>query len=376
MHICVYAYLHINICLINFLQCVLFIPRRSTDSDVCLQHQPIRLAKERELSVLNKRPRFITGDLLTTDCDKMNHASKTRISGSQNRMFNGLATPLVDLPLELDCNRMFKNKNLPVHIDIGCARGTFLIELAEMHPDKNFIGIEIRNKLVEGANNQIAFDKSQGKGNDNCIFICGNLLNESHLLQFENGLRELNINRISILFPDPWIKKKHQSRRVVQKNMLNSISNIICTGGELIIFSDVEDVMIDARGKLEQQCSELFTSISLLSLSKDIDSNENKFSNNTNENDNDNTTDNKIDNNISHSVIDNSKIHKLIDISEVSETIISNTIHTNFHNEFETYEVDNEGYITSNPFKPLSSEREQVCEITWRRVYRLIYIRK
>jgi hypothetical protein len=73
--------------------------------------------------------------------------------------------------------------------------------------NRNFIGIEIRSKLVEEANQLL----ERANKNRNCRFICANLLSESHRLMFEESLKNIiSINRISILFPDPWIKKKHR----------------------------------------------------------------------------------------------------------------------------------------------------------------------
>lgn len=132
--------------------------RSSADSIVCQYHEPSRLAKERELCVLKKRSRLDTeeNDLIKEqgiggeedDCDKainVNVVNKkgeiSRISGSQNRMFNPLATPLIDLGcvgLPNDWATVFKNVNVTVHLDIGSARGKFLMDLADMHPSRYF----------------------------------------------------------------------------------------------------------------------------------------------------------------------------------------------------------------------------------------------
>ena len=311
--------------------------RSSADSSVCQYHEPSRLAKERALSVLKKRPRSVVEGNVEDGAQKQLKSVDekeeditesaivkkdiTRISGSQNRMYNPLATPLVEvgcvgLPLSSNWGDCFKNPDLPVHLDIGSARGKFLIDLAEMHNSKNFIGIEIRNKLVEEANDILKSSKSLGSGNDNCVFFCANLLRESHQILLEDRLVSLNINRISILFPDPWIKNKHQDRRVVQVPMIKSLSKILKKGGELIIASDVESVILDAKNKMAE-CSDLF------------------------------------------------------------QAIISNSVSNSNNDEIPSnFEFDDNGYLLSNPFKPLASEREQVCEMSWRKVFRLLYIRK
>lgn len=339
--------------------------RCSAESTVCQYHEPSRLAKERGLSILTKRPRGLEFEESITDCiDKIGKGgieddtksarvttqkSKneiTRISGSQNRMYNPLATPLIDvgcigLPSESNWSVLLKNEDLPIHLDIGSARGKFLIDLAESKPERNFIGIEIRNKLVEEANGILEHRNKHG----NCHFFCANFLNESHCLLFQSSFSHQTVDRISILFPDPWIKKKHQNRRVVQIPALISIAKILCKGGELIIASDVEDVINDARLKVEE-CSDLFFPVQL---------SPNKSNNKVT----DTNTNIESDDNLNE------------ECDPSAALIIQDKMITS-----SAYEIDSNGFVLSNPFKPLASEREQVCEMSWRRVFRLIYIRK
>ena len=361
--------------------------RSSADSTVCQYHEPSRLAKERALSLLKKRSRLVTEEIaedgiqkhlkgIDEEQDDITESAIvkkdiTRISGSQNRMYNPLATPLVELgcvglPLSTNWGDCFKNPDLPVHLDIGSARGKFLIDLAEMHNSKNFIGIEIRNKLVEEANEILKTSKSRGNGNDNCVFFCANLLRESHQVLLEERLVPLNITRISILFPDPWIKKKHQDRRVVQVPMVKSLSKILKKGGELIIASDVESVILDARNKMAE-CSDFFEFIILNSPANMM-----KF-----------TEELENSSDVVLSSINCEREEKVNKI-EISPDTVTDTNGLNNNSEMgsindetpSNFDFDDNGYLLSNPFKPLASEREQVCEMSWRKVFRLLYIRK
>ena len=355
--------------------------RSSAESDVCQYHEPTRLAKERGLSVLTKRPRSSITDATQGDnskfikgCDEslsvdgngpenVNQSAPkneiTRISGSQNRMYNPLATPLVDagclgLPSKTQWSDYFINPEFPVHLDIGCARGKFLIDLAEMHPSRNFIGIEIRNKLVEEANEIVKLSSLQVNGRGNCMFICANLLCESHQNLLLESLSSLNVNRISILFPDPWIKNKHQARRVVQVPVVNCLAKILCVKGELIIASDVESVIQDARTKLSE-CTDSFQPVQ-----SSVKSNHADNSSILDENDL------SAASNVDSANIKPSEEKGIAHKEETKSTI----------QEAEPcFEFDEDGFLLSNPFKPLASEREQVCEMSWRKVFRLIYTR-
>ena len=53
---------------------------------------------------------------------------------------------------EVDWENIYVDKSQPLLLDIGCARGQFLIEMAQLEPECNFLGLEIREPLVEAAN--------------------------------------------------------------------------------------------------------------------------------------------------------------------------------------------------------------------------------
>ena len=52
-------------------------------------------------------------------------------------------------PIELpSSDSLFLNNELPIHLDIGCARGQFLIDMALLNPKWNYVGVEIRSPLI------------------------------------------------------------------------------------------------------------------------------------------------------------------------------------------------------------------------------------
>ena len=118
---------------------------------------------------------------------------------------------------------MFKDPYLPLHLDIGCASGDFLFDLAMENNDWNYFGIEIREKLVKNAKLRL-----RDKNIQNLKFVFGNANNifsapESRfLIEFAKS--------ISFYFPDPWFKKKHHKRRVIQTEFINILSNSMQKG--------------------------------------------------------------------------------------------------------------------------------------------------
>ena len=110
---------------------------------------------------------------------------------------------------------IFKNPQLPLHIDVGCGAGNFIFELAIQNQDWNYLGIEIREKLVLNA-------KSKCTDLYNLDFFYGNA---DYLIQeFIADFPEKSLSSISFYFPDPWFKKKHHKRRIIQPELIKQFS--------------------------------------------------------------------------------------------------------------------------------------------------------
>ena len=132
-------------------------------------------------------------------------------------------------------NQVFENPKLPLHLDIGCASGDFLFELSLKNKNWNYIGIEIREKLVLNANL-----KMKSRENKNLYFSFGNannIFNESNNKSIINFITSISFN-----FPDPWFKKKHHKRRVIQPKLINLLSNSMKRGSLIFIKTDVRDL--------------------------------------------------------------------------------------------------------------------------------------
>ncbi len=130
---------------------------------------------------------------------------------------------------------MFKNPKFNLHLDIGCAAGEFLIDLAITNPKWNYVGIEIRERLVKTARLKV-----QDKEIKNLHFIFGNannIFNDSNNKFIINNLKSISFN-----FPDPWFKKRHNKRRVIQKDFINLLSNSMQKGSFMFIKTDVKDL--------------------------------------------------------------------------------------------------------------------------------------
>ena len=133
----------------------------------------------------------------------------------------------------LDLAKIFVNPALPLHLDIGSARGRFLLKMAEIEPDWNFLGLEIREPLVAEANRIAAEKNLQNLHYEftNATISLGNLL---------KNFPENVLQAVTIQFPDPWHKKKHAKRRMVTGEMVETIAAHLAVGGKVFIQTDVD----------------------------------------------------------------------------------------------------------------------------------------
>jgi tRNA (guanine-N7-)-methyltransferase len=142
-------------------------------------------------------------------------------------------------PIQLpDWSEVYSNLNQPLHLDLGSARGQFLLSLAQRQSDRNFLGIEIRDPLVTVANLEV-----QELGLTNLCFFFGNANN--YLTDILTSIPELNLQCVTIQFPDPWFKKRHDKRRIVQNNLVIVLLKYLQPGGIIFLQSDVEKVALE-----------------------------------------------------------------------------------------------------------------------------------
>ncbi len=146
---------------------------------------------------------------------------------------NPLAPFYVFEPEPIELEKIFSAPELPLHLDLGCARGRFILKMAEIEKQRNFLGVEIREPLVEEAN-QIA----KSKNLDNLHYeFCNAMLALDKLLE---KLPENILQSVSIQFPDPWFKKKHAKRRMVNRELVETLKNHLADSGKIFVQTDIE----------------------------------------------------------------------------------------------------------------------------------------
>ena len=104
--------------------------------------------------------------------------------------------------------------------------------MAEHERGWNFLGVEIREALVDEAN-RIA--KERGLSNLQYEF-CNAMLWLGRLLQnIPSGVLQM----VTIQFPDPWFKKKHAKRRMVNSELIEAVLEKLAPGGRIFVQTDI-----------------------------------------------------------------------------------------------------------------------------------------
>ncbi len=121
---------------------------------------------------------------------------------------------------------LFGNDN-PVHLEIGCGKGGFILELAKRNPDINYVAMEkCMDALI------LALEKAKRDELKNVIYICDDA--EKLPDMFEKD----EVERIYLNFSDPWKKARQAKRRLTHRRFLEKYRMILCENGEIHFKTD------------------------------------------------------------------------------------------------------------------------------------------
>ena len=139
----------------------------------------------------------------------------------------------IQLPAEgqLDVGKLFE-RNAPLHLEIGFGGGEHLAARAEANPDINFIGCE---PFINGIASFLGYVDAKKLQNVR-VFA-------SNALELLATIPDEKIERIYVLFADPWPKKRHHKRRLICNEVLDIFHAKLAKNGRLFIVSDHTDYM-------------------------------------------------------------------------------------------------------------------------------------
>ena len=139
------------------------------------------------------------------------------------------ASPWVIQKPEKHCGHwksVFGNEK-PLHLEIGTGKGRFIMQLAQEHPEINYIGIEKYSSVLLRC-----LEKQEELQLQNLIFIRG----DAELIN--TFFTEGEIEKIYLNFSDPWPKERHARRRLPSSDYLRRYDRILAQGGTIEFKTD------------------------------------------------------------------------------------------------------------------------------------------
>ena len=128
-------------------------------------------------------------------------------------------------------NKIFP-QNQPVHLEVGMGKGRFLMDMAKLHPEINYIGIEMYDSVLLRAiqKKEALAEEGQELSNLKFMRMDARLLPEV----FEKG----EVSRIYLNFSDPWPKDRHARRRLTSTHFFEHYDHILAPDGRVMFKTD------------------------------------------------------------------------------------------------------------------------------------------
>jgi tRNA (guanine-N7-)-methyltransferase len=256
--------------------------------------------------------------LLPDTTDSMPHTTKKRSRNKRVSAPKRMANPYSQ-ELTPDLGNMsklwdtvFSEPTLPLHIDVGCAKGG-CIERLSRRPHRlrwNHLGLEIRADLLQ--------EKSKASNSNLHFIACNFLASAVELLQ---TLPVGVVRLISIQFPDPWRREKHLKRLIIQPSLVDALAKFSTRGAAVYFSSDCEQISL--RMKDQFDISPYFE----------------PFAN----------------------------LNSFVTLGAFLDPLVDS-------DRYITADLNDGAWLMYNPLSE-PSERELVCETHWRRVWRCIFVR-
>jgi len=136
-----------------------------------------------------------------------------------------------ELPQPWDSSKLFVNAIAPLEVEVGSGKGLFLQSAATAAPDHNFLGIEVARKYARHTASRLA-----KRNLTNAVMVEGDAMRV-----FRELLLDASLAAVHVYFPDPWWKKRHRKRRVMNEAFLKDVVRTLVTGGRLHFWTDVEE---------------------------------------------------------------------------------------------------------------------------------------
>ncbi|MCF7993873.1 MAG: tRNA (guanosine(46)-N7)-methyltransferase TrmB [Chromatiaceae bacterium] len=139
----------------------------------------------------------------------------------------------------------------PITLEIGFGNGESLASMAAAAPERDFIGLDVHRP---GVGHLLLLLEQQGLTNVRVLRADATAL-------LQSGLPAASLDRVQLFFPDPWPKKRHHKRRIVQPSFVAAVARVLQPGGIFHLatdwtpYADWMLTMIDDANTLFENCT-------------------------------------------------------------------------------------------------------------------------
>lgn len=133
---------------------------------------------------------------------------------------------------------LYKNPELPLHLELGCGKGNFIAKLASSNENVNYIAIDMVDAMLGLAKRNIEHEYAKLHKDIDNVFLTRFDIERILLILDEKD----KIERIYINFCNPWPKGKHRKKRLTHTRQLEKYKVFLKNGGEVYFKTDDEDL--------------------------------------------------------------------------------------------------------------------------------------
>lgn len=156
----------------------------------------------------------------------------------------------VDNPEEIrgKWKEQFKNPNLPLNLELGCGKGTFIATLASNNMDRNYIAIDLVDAMLGLAKRNVEqIYKEKNIETDNIYLTRFDIERINLIISKEDGVKRIYIN-----FCNPWPRGKHHKKRLTHTRQLEKYKELLANCGEIYFKTDDDNLYFDSLNYFEE----------------------------------------------------------------------------------------------------------------------------
>ena len=142
----------------------------------------------------------------------------------------------------------YKNRDNPIHLELGCGKGTFISNMAVRNPNINYLAIDLIDAMLGLAKRNIEAVYAENNREPDNVYITGFDIERINLILDKQD----KVERIYINFCNPWPKGQHRKKRLTHTRQLEKYKTFLADGGEIYFKTDDDELFNGSLGYFEE----------------------------------------------------------------------------------------------------------------------------